>query len=138
MKRWDQLLQDIPLLQALNTEPYDLSPKSPSSFLLAPIALHRNHKLSIFGGSISLLTTTLGWFHVAQQLNGAALPALVIRDQQVHFLKPISNDALLCARILAESQHNGRRSFAVEVEVYNAEVGLLGAKAHLEYVLLEE
>lgn len=136
MKVWHQLLRDIPLLQALNTEPYHLPQRYSASFLLAPIGLHRNHKETIFGGSISLLTTTLGWFHIAQQLRQPSLPTLVIREQQVQFQKPITTDALLHARTIRESQRNGRRSFAVEVEVYSTENGNLGAKASLDYVLL--
>lgn len=138
MKIWDQLLQEIPLLRTLDTGPYQLPKSCSSSFLLAPIELHRNHKQTIFGGSISLLTTTLGWFHIAQQLSKPSLPTLVIRDQQLKFQKPITTDALLFARILRESHRNGRRYFAVEVEVYNVDDGDLGAKASLDYVLLDE
>ncbi|RMA81184.1 YiiD C-terminal domain-containing protein [Umboniibacter marinipuniceus] len=138
MNTWQQLIQEIPLLQALDTSPYQLPSVAGASFLLAPIALHRNHKLTVFGGSISLLTTTLGWFHIAQQGQHATLPPLVIRSQQVEFVRLISNDALFNAYITEASQHRQRRRFKVTANVYNASTGILGATAKLEYVLLDD
>ena len=132
---WKHVVAEIPLLQQTDCVVF----QSPSdlSVLLAPIDVHRNHKHTLFGGSISLLTTALGWFHIARQGQHRQLPSLVVKSQHINYLKPISHDGLFVAHITDHSERDGRCYFTVECSAYDSVTGVIGAIATLDYVLLE-
>lgn len=61
--------------------------------LMMPLAPNRNHKGTVFAGSLSALATLAGWSVVWLMLRDAGVAAhVVIQDAQIRYLAPTRSD----------------------------------------------
>lgn len=61
--------------------------------LVMPLAPNRNHKGTVFAGSLSALATLTGWSVVWLKLRESGVDAhVVIQDAQIHYLAPTRSD----------------------------------------------
>ena len=61
--------------------------------LVMPLAPNRNHKGTVFAGSLSALATLAGWSVVWLKLRDAGVQAhVVIQDAQIRYLAPTRSD----------------------------------------------
>jgi len=110
-----------------------------TSIFTMPIEHHKNHKQTMFGGSISMAITGAAWLHVAKQcpITGAILPELLVRRQVIDFLKPITSDAHITVETVKQRAHSPtQRAWDVCVTIRD-EKNKCCALGELEYRLLD-
>ena len=79
---------NIPATAALSLSVVDITPDS--LILSAPHAPNRNHKNTVFGGSIALAATVGGWAMVHSRFPEAA-GNIVIQQGETRYLRPARN-----------------------------------------------
>lgn len=99
------LAEELPITQSLGI---GVRSASASSVVLAmPLAANRNHKGTVFAGSLNAVATLAGWSALWTVLREAGIAAhVVIQDSTVRYLVPAGSD------VTAEAQ----RPRAEEVE----------------------
>jgi thioesterase domain-containing protein len=81
----------MPITTALGIEVAELDARHLS--LVMPLAPNRNHKGTVFAGSLSALATLAGWSTVWLKLREAGVAAhVVIQDAQIRYLAPTRSD----------------------------------------------
>jgi thioesterase domain-containing protein len=96
-----------------------------------PLAANRNHKGTVFAGSLNAVATLAGWSMLWTVLREAEVGAhVVIQDSTVHYLVPAQSDVTAEAkrsepealeRALAQLARRGRARVALDAEVRDAE-----------------
>ena len=93
----DYLYSHIPISKAMGVRVHALTDNSVS--LWAPLAPNINHRGTAFGGSISTLATLSAWSLLRVGVHEIApLPTLVVRRNNVEYLKPIEGDFIATAK----------------------------------------
>jgi thioesterase domain-containing protein len=95
--------------------------------LALPLPPNRNHKGTVFAGSLAALATLAGWSTLWLVTRAAGVSAhVVIQDSSIRYLLPVRSDAIArCrfpdvesrTRLLATVARRGRARLALEVEV---------------------
>lgn len=81
----------MPITTALGITIAELNARHLS--LVMPLAPNRNHKGTVFAGSLSALATLAGWSTVWLMLRDAGVAAhVVIQDAQIRYLAPTRSD----------------------------------------------
>ncbi|HSC83092.1 MAG TPA: YiiD C-terminal domain-containing protein, partial [Pseudomonas sp.] len=91
----EQLLhQDIPLTQAMGLRV--LGWRDGELRLGLPLAANRNHKSSMFGGSLycGAVLAGWGWLHLSLREAGVTDGHIVIQQGQIDYPQPVLGDAL--------------------------------------------
>lgn len=118
----------MPITAALGVELLDLGPSD--LVLRLPLAPNRNHKGTMFAGSISALATLAGWSVLWLLVRDAEPEAhLVIQDAAIRYLRPVRTDAdahsilpepAARARLLETLQRRGRARIPLDLTVRDA------------------
>lgn len=116
------------------TEALGVHPRAAESQLLSvgmPLAPNRNHKGTVFAGSLSALATLTGWSALWLMAQDAGLnPHIILQDAQIRYLRPARGDVeAVCPvpesetreRLLAIYRRRGRVRTTIEVSVLDAE-----------------
>ena len=84
------LYAQIPLSRALGVRVEEVGPERMR--LSAPLQPNLNHRQTAFGGSVSSLAVLAGWsWLLARLAERSPVPAVVIQQQTVEYLKPIDD-----------------------------------------------
>jgi thioesterase domain-containing protein len=95
--------------------------------LMMPLAPNRNHKGTVFAGSLSALATLTGWSVIWLKLREAGVEAhVVIQDAQIRYLAPTRTDVISTTafpdtatwqRALSGLQRRGKSRLALNAEL---------------------
>jgi thioesterase domain-containing protein len=95
--------------------------------LAMPLGPNRNHKGTVFAGSLSALATLAGWSAVWLALREAGVEAhVVIQDAQIHYLSPTRSDVTAATalpepatwqRVMKSLDRRGRARLTVTAEL---------------------
>lgn len=92
----------MPITSALGIAVAELGARHLS--LVMPLAPNRNHKGTVFAGSLSALATLAGWSSMWLKLREAGLTAhVVIQDAQIRYLAPTHSDVTATTRFPDDS-----------------------------------
>jgi len=122
-------LSRMPITAALGIE---LAALGPDGLVLAmPLDPNRNHKGTLFAGSLAALATLAGWSAVWLLARHAGEAAhVVIQDSSIRYLRPVRTDAIArCEvpdpesrdRLLTTFRRRGRARLALQVTVHDAD-----------------
>lgn len=125
------LAEELPITQSLG-----IGVRSASAggvVLTMPLAANRNHKGTVFAGSLNAVATLAGWSVLWTVLREAGVRAhVVIQDSTVHYLVPARSDVAAEARspdpevlerALALLARRGRARVALDAVVHDADGG---------------
>ena len=116
---------NIPATAALSLSVVDITPDS--LILSAPHAPNRNHKNTVFGGSIALAATVGGWAMVHSRFPEAA-GNIVIQQGETRYLHPANSDLTVITRAAAEEdwrkmkemfEQRGKGKIVLETEIFS-------------------
>ena len=116
---------NIPATAALSLSVVDITPDS--LILSVPHAPNRNHKNTVFGGSIALAATVGGWAMVHSRFPEAA-GNIVIQQGETRYLHPANGDLTVITRAAAEEdwrkmkemfEQRGKGKIVLETEIFS-------------------
>jgi thioesterase domain-containing protein len=123
------LAEELPITQSLGIGVRSAS--AAGVVLTMPLAANRNHKGTVFAGSLNAVATLAGCSMLWTVLRVAEVGAhVVIQDSTVHYLVPAQSDVTAEAkrsepealeRALAQLARRGRARVALDAEVRDAE-----------------
>ncbi len=143
----EQLLhRDIPLTQAMQVQV--LSWQDAELRLQLPLAANCNLHQTMFGGSLYCAAVLAGWGWLYLRLREAGIDNanIVIREGQISYLQPQTDDAMACCpppaaddwdKFLAIYQRRGVARLSLQSQVLNA-AGAVAAQFAGQYVLQRE
>jgi thioesterase domain-containing protein len=112
--------------------------------LAMPLSPNRNHKGTVFAGSLSALATLTGWSAVWLRLRSGGEEAhIVIQDAQIHYLAPTRSDVTASTdlpddttwqRVLKSLGRRGRARLTLSAEMRDAS-GAVVARFSGRYVV---
>ena len=119
------LHRHIPATAALGLEV--VASDEEKTVLSAPHAPNRNHKNTVFGGSIALVATTCGWAAVHTHFPEAD-GNIVIQQGETRYLHPANGDLTVITRAAAEEdwrkikemfEQRGKGKIVLETEIFS-------------------
>ena len=119
------LHRHIPATAALGLEV--VASDEEKTVLSAPHAPNRNHKNTVFGGSIALVATTCGWAAVHTHFPEAD-GNIVIQQGETRYLHPANGDLTVITRAAAEEdwrkmkemfKQRGKGKIVLETEIFS-------------------
>lgn len=136
------LSAELPITQSLGIGVAEAS--RDQVILTLPLAANRNHKGTVFAGSLNAVATLAGWSLLWVELQVRAIDAhVVIQDASIRYLEPAASDVrarcvgpdpALLDRAVLMLQRKGRARVALDVEVHDGSGRLVAALAG-RYVL---
>lgn len=139
------LAEELPITQSLGIGVRSVS--ATGVVLEMPLAANRNHKGTVFAGSLNAVATLAGWSVLWTVLREAGVVAhAVIQDSSVHYLVPARSDvtaeaarpdAAIVERALRMLARRGRTRVGLEAVVKD-EDGVVVATLQGRYVVHRE
>lgn len=87
------LAEELPITQSLGITVREIGPDR--VILAMPLAANRNHKGTVFAGSLNAVATLAGWSLLWRVMREAGIQAhVVIQDSAVRYLAPAQSDVL--------------------------------------------
>jgi len=136
------LAEELPITRLLGIQVRDVT--KDRIVLGLPLAANRNHKRTVFAGSLNAVATLAGWGALWQGLYEAGVTAhVVIQDGTTRYLMPAGTDVTaVCDRpstaamdhALAMLRRRGRTRMTLDVVVHDT-AGTVVATLHARYVL---
>lgn len=131
------LMEELPITQSLGIGV--TTAEVNRVVLTLPLAANRNHKGTVFAGSLNAVATLAGWSLLWVELRARGLDGhVVIQDATIRYLEPAHGDVrATCAgvdpgemdRAMAILARRGRARVALQVEVHDGEGRLVAALA---------
>jgi thioesterase domain-containing protein len=115
------LAEELPITQSLGITVREVTPDR--VVLALPLRANRNHKGTLFAGSLNAVATLAGWSVVWAILQEAGVPAhAVIQDSSVRYLAPAGTD--VTAEATRPDRATTERALAMLVRRGRARLGL--------------
>jgi len=121
------LAAELPITQSLGIGVAEAG--TDAVVLTLPLLANRNHKGTVFAGSLNAVATLAGWSRLWVELQERTIDAhAVIQDATIRYLEPATSDVrarcagpdpALLDRAVAMLQRKGRARVALDVEVHD-------------------